>query len=405
MPNSPRLSEIDRHCITEFLASDSDELTEGVKERLTAPIPRAVGRFRERGVPADKWLLSSAAQKLIRRGRAEQAVKTALALHALDPAYLPRRLPIIAFEDIGIGNLIACFDILHVFRSQRFAVATSEPERRQILANLVYRLARSVKSRTACDIFCLAHVDQNISTAAAKFSRSSEQCLIAMASDRAAEVTSRALALHLLSGMSVQEGRWHRTLSRFNPGALRAVAKKLHLPPVVASMLIEGRNTSGLAAMLPLVVEAVADATDLQTKHITEGEPKALAEKPILGLPAYSADMYTRVGKSAIAEFSGAIRQKHPRFFETIPDARTHSKLVGMAIFHAEGSKLDRWLENKILAQYRERVEHAELHVRGLPDPESREQLYRLLETECRLLWQIRRTHLRAAYGTDRGAM
>jgi hypothetical protein len=140
-------------------------------------------------------------------------------------------------------------------------------------------------------------------------------------------------------------------------------------------MLIEGRNTSGLAAMLPLVVEAVADATDLQTKHITEGEPKALAEKPILGLPAYSADMYTRVGKSAIAEFSGAIRQKHPRFFETIPDARTHSKLVGMAIFHAEGSKLDRWLENKILAQYRERVEHAELHVRGLPDPESREQL------------------------------
>src|SRR5689334_11289090 len=126
MPNSPRSSEIVR-LFGEFLASDPDELTRGVKERLAVPIPGFGRRARQRcGFPADKWLLSSAVQKLIRRGLTELAVSTALGLHTLDPAYLPRRLPIIAFEDIGTGNPEACFDTLHVFGTQRFSANTSE---------------------------------------------------------------------------------------------------------------------------------------------------------------------------------------------------------------------------------------------------------------------------------------
>src|SRR5258708_39704820 len=123
MRNSPRSSEIDRHFSTKVLASDPDELSKGVEARLAAPIPGFDGRARSHRCVffADKWLLSSAVQKLIRRGLAEQAVKTALALHTLDPAYLPRRLPIIAFEDISVGDLEVCFDILHLFGTQRFA--------------------------------------------------------------------------------------------------------------------------------------------------------------------------------------------------------------------------------------------------------------------------------------------
>ncbi len=243
-------------------------------------------------------------RKLIRRGLAEQAVKTALALHALDSEYLPRRLPIIAFEDIGIGNAVVCFDTLHVFRTQRFASANLEQEKRQIVANLVYRLARSVKSRTACDIFCLAHAIRTF--------RLPQRSL----QDRARNAScnggrswccdnSRALALHLLSGMSVREGRWPRTLSRFNAGGLKAVARKLNLPPVIAWMLIEGRHTVGLAAMLPLAMEAVAD-TDHHTELMDAGEAKTFAERAVLGIPACAADQYTRVGKGAIGEFTKA---------------------------------------------------------------------------------------------------
>jgi len=156
-----------------------------------------------------------------------------------------------------------------------------------------------------------------------------------------------------------------------------------------------------LAAMLPLVVEAATNGADFQIRQ-TKGSEQVYAEKPFLGVPACSADMYTRVGKGVIAEFSKAIRQKHPRFFESFPDARSLSQLVGMAIFHVEGSKLDRWLENKTLAEYRERIEQAELYTLGLPDPESRHKLYRILEGECELLWQIRQSNLRATFGKGR---
>lgn len=228
MPSSRRCSRIDQHFITDFLASDPDHLIAGVNQRLTVPVPGLDSQFNPGlGFPTDKWLLSSAVQKLIRRGRAEQAVKTALALHALDPAYLPRRLPIVAFEDISIGDLGVCFDILHVFGRQRFAANTSEIEQRQILANLVHRLARSVKSRSACDILCLAYADPGLPDA--RLAKASEKCLIKVAADRNAADTRRALALHLLSGLSIQERGQYRTVSRFSADGLSAVAEKLGL--------------------------------------------------------------------------------------------------------------------------------------------------------------------------------
>ena len=382
------------------------DLGNSVNERLASPASSAsipIGVAARRTRVADKWLLSSAVQKLIRRGQSERAVKAALQLHHIDPGYLPRRLPIIALEDVGIADLILCFDVLHALGVQGFRSAAKGSEQRRVLANLVSRLALSIKSRSACDIFCLAHADRVASIAAAKFFRSSERGLVEIATDRRASLTSRALSLHLLSGMSVEEGRWHRSVSRFNGGAVSEVAKRLELPEIITCLMVEGRNTDGLAAMLPLVLEAVADGTELRIKY-SEVRQGLSRERPILGLPAFSVDMYTRVGKKAIAEFSRTILERHPHLFAAVPDVRQHAKIMEMAIFHAEGSKLDRWLENKTLAEYRERIEQAELRALGLPDPASRLQLYRILEAEGQLLWQIRQSHLRAALGKDRRA-
>ena len=394
MSETRHLTGSGQQFITDFQKQDLDPIIAGSEERVAVTMPRPVCA-RPHKLPSDKWLLSSAVQKLIRRGKAEQAVKAALALHTLDPAYLPRRLPIIAFEDVSIGNLEVCFDALFVFGRQRFAASATDAEQRRVLANLVLRLAQSVKSRTACDIFCLAHADQNISIAAAKFARSSEQCLVAMACDRSAAVTSRALALHLLSGMTVQEGRWSRPVSRFNPAALSAVAERLDLSPVIRWMLINGRHTSGLAAMLPLALEAALNGTEaLHVMQWKANGAQVYSVKSIVGVPAYSADQYTALGRQAIAEFSKAMKDKYSALFEGVPSA---SKLLGMAIFHAEGSKLDRWVENPMIADYRRRIEQIELQVLGLA-PELHQQLYAVLETESRLLWQIRHDRLTSAF-------
>ena len=97
--------------------------------------------------------------------------------------------------------------------------------------------------------------------------------------------------------MSLQEGPWQRTVSRLNAKSLSAVAERMNAPEVVAWLMIEGRHTAGMAAMLPLVWEAT-QGTDLRIE-----EAELPTERSILGLPAYSADQYTRVGKAAIAEF------------------------------------------------------------------------------------------------------
>ncbi len=400
MPNSKQFPDsLKTHCLTDFRTIDFDGLRAGISERLAVPIPGLeVSRPSRHRFPADKWILSSATQKLIRRGQADDAVETALALHEIDPAYLPRRLPIIAFEDVSIGGLDVCFDVLHVFGAQRYPAGTSEQEQRQLIANLVYRLAGAVKSRSACDIFCLGHAELDGTPTAAKMMAASERCLIKIAVDRDAAVTKRAFALHLLSGMSMQEGRWSRAVSRFNADALNAVSEKLDLPPLMAWMIAKGRNTLALAAMLPLVLEATTKRNELRIE-----KSKLQTEKLILGLPAYAADQYTRCGRSAIAEFSSMLRLRHPHFFEAIPDARNHAKLVGMAIFHAEGSKLDRWVENQTLAAYREQIEQFELQALGWPESAPRHQVYELLETERRLLWKIRQSHLQDAFGKRGG--
>jgi len=402
MPNSMFFSVVhDKKFSTDFLANDPGELSKSAKERLAIPVPGFdfSVNLELHNFPTDKWLLSSAVQKLIRRGLAERAVKTALTLHLLDPAYLPRRLPVIALEDVGIADLAVCFDTLHVFGTRRLSAKTSDLDQRQLLANLIYRLACSVKSRAACDILCLALADSSLLTTAAELMRSGAEYLIKLAADRKAADVARALALHLLSGMSVKKPGQYRPVSRFNGDALITVAEKLDLPPVIAWMLIKGRNTSGLAAMLPLVLEAVSDgAADLQIKHFCKSKSKVLAENPILGVPACAADMHTSIGRRAIAQYSEAVKQKHPRFFEAIQDGISHSKLFELAIFHLEGSKLNRWLECGTLAGYREQVERAELKTLGLSDPASHQQLYQILETECQLLWQIRKAHLSSAF-------
>ncbi len=403
MKSSPVAGLTDFGPIDRFLSSKPADLAKDAWDRLLGPAESThCIRIVRRGFPADKWILSSAMQKQIRRGHAIQAVKTALVLHAVDPAYLPRRLPIVAFEDIGIGNLAACFDVLFVFGRQRFPSNTSEADQRRLLAGLVDGLARSIKSRAACDIYCLAHLNPTSTGTVKALASSNARSLIAMIIDRDAPITRRTLALHLLTGMSIREGRWPRTLSRFNPVALRLVAERLELPDAITWMLMQGRHTSGLASFIPLVLGTVTANQPLQMVEGDKGQSE-YSDRLIRGIPAYSLDMYTRSGKAAIADFTGAIREKHPLFLERLPNERNHSKLVANAIFHHEGAWLDRRLENDVLAGLSEQSDKADLVDLGWPESAPRQPIYQLLNDENRLLWKIRRAHMESAFGAAEG--
>ena len=97
-------------------------------------------------LPQDRWLLTSLLQKAIRRGRVDYAVAAAAYLVTLEPEYVASRLPVIAYEDIGVADLPVLLWTKHVAAT---LPVQAEVERRKIATAIAGRLADSPKSRTA----------------------------------------------------------------------------------------------------------------------------------------------------------------------------------------------------------------------------------------------------------------
>lgn len=102
--------------------------------------------------PGEKWVLSSGLQKAIRRGNRVIAALCAETLLAVDPAYLWRRLPTVALEDVAFGNKLICAATLEASRSSVFRHKVGD---RQILHCLVDALCTSVKDRSLTDLLML----------------------------------------------------------------------------------------------------------------------------------------------------------------------------------------------------------------------------------------------------------
>jgi replication-associated recombination protein RarA len=82
-----------------------DALSEA-KERLARKIDsHSTPSIKPMG--ADPWVVSSLLQKSIRRGETEIAQRAALTLCKFKGAAIWRHLTVIAFEDVGIGDLTA----------------------------------------------------------------------------------------------------------------------------------------------------------------------------------------------------------------------------------------------------------------------------------------------------------
>jgi hypothetical protein len=136
-----------------FAEALSEYLIDGLSEALakveepTPPIPLA----------ADRYIALSALQKAIRRGEEELALRAAMNLMIGGPHAIWRRLGIIAFEDVGVGNIDAVGWV---------TVVIGKPEVRQRLGGewcladfLIRALCRSAKCRAADDLVHLVERD------------------------------------------------------------------------------------------------------------------------------------------------------------------------------------------------------------------------------------------------------
>src|ERR1700730_15372219 len=88
-----------------------------IHEQLDRSVDGAVDPLK-----CDRWIASSLLQKSIRRGDSELAYRAALRFQELDRSGIWRRLIIIAFEDVGAGDIGALLDTV-------FAITSSECRR------------------------------------------------------------------------------------------------------------------------------------------------------------------------------------------------------------------------------------------------------------------------------------
>jgi hypothetical protein len=109
--------------------------------------------------PQRKWRYSSAYQKAVRRG--DPSIKAvAAALNTCDAAYIWRRAPTIALEDVGMGDPWVCALVLHACR---FAKIRNK-HGKDVIAGFVGELMGSaVKDRLSCDSFCLPYLHPELS--------------------------------------------------------------------------------------------------------------------------------------------------------------------------------------------------------------------------------------------------
>lgn len=362
----------------------STDLASRYRDRVAlAPTPSPV---------RDKWLLSSALQKLIRRGEGQAAVAAALALHGLDPAYLRRRLPIIAVEDVGIGDLSACADVLALCSSAFWW----EPERgARTISIAVCSMSDARKSRAACDALCWSEAERSLGKGTLPVDASARE-LIDVACDGGAELLSRIDALRTLGGLTVRERGAFRTLRKWDRDGLLAVARELALPPAIEWLLHHQPRTASLAALLPIVYEMSRErgggirVTPVPT---TWGDG---------GVPLCAVDQYTSLGRLAIRRLAHEESDLRESLLLTTT-ARRVADVLGLVVFQSEGCLLDREVTSDALSDLKSICEARELQAAGMRRGVDRHDLYSALSERSARLASLRAEALQRIVSSESG--
>lgn len=262
------------------------------------------------------------------------------------------------------------------------------------IAFLSSSMALAVKSRSACDAFCLTEVHSDRSSLLPDLLRSDSASLIDLTCDLEKSQIDRLLALRVLGGITVKEDGSYRTLSRCDLPALDVVGKQLNLPPSIRWLMARQQKSAGMAAMLPIAFEAAQHAVVLQGREF----PHAMDS--VDGIPLCALDQYTQLGKTVLKQFYQSSDVLQEFAFKHV-FGHSPQPLINLAMFQAESSLLDRYLSSPQLDGLTDATEAAEMRYLGMADPTYRNELYGLLRCNADKLASIRLKSLRSSLLTS----
>lgn len=355
--------------------SNSPPVTQFIRQFLSyTPCPR------HEPPTADRWVLTSNLHKAIRYGLVTQAVVTAEALFHCDPLYFYRRLPVIALEDVSLGNLSVCLEALTFCRD---IPMRRKFQGRGLAGYLGARLAATCKSRSACDLLSLVAAQHGQPALESEITGMSVHAAMGAACSPDTPLRTRAIAFLRLDRLPIRNGD-KRAM------ALRRVSEFLKLPATVADVLVDGNATHGLNALLPLVYELMGKRS-LRVEYCDLAETALSLDGPIL---CAAGDQHTRLGQMAMKLWLREI----PELLTFLPQrglSDNADKLLGMTLFHIEGSLINRRMTNDCLESLREHTEYTEMASLGLTR-DGADPLYEAMRRHLPVLNDIRRRLWRA---------
>lgn len=350
-------------------------------EDLRGRIHRCVEPKLQHVAISEKWILSSALQKSIRRGLGAQAVSVAYCLHGIDPSYLRRRLPIIALEDVGLGDIRTCLDVVVICKTINFWQQNAY----RSIAYMVSEMAKATKSRAACDAICWSSVDRDSKKLKLRLRQLSTNDLVDHLVNSDNIFVERILCSTILNEQVHSRGE-EQTQNQPSLNWLDMAASKLNLPAQLLKLSRYARTTTSMACALP-VVFSVAGKSSIKTR-----EPFPRSCELWGGVPLGSLDQYTKLGRIAISELINQSPDLQ-KFITYKVRAPQPINAISLCLFQIESARLERYLSSSGLDEIAVGSERAELIAAGV-EAQDHYQLARLLTDHADSLADTRKAVL-----------
>ncbi len=281
----------------------------------------------------DPWAASSLLQKAIRRGDGELAKYAAQTLYRQRGKSIWRRLVTIAFEDVGIGDpeLVSELTFLATDKNLRAMIGDDA----DLILDLCQRLAEAPKDRSTDYLFCAATRLAAWQQERARLTSMDIGARIAIAADPDQPLIRRGVAT-LLSCTINGEGS-----QMLRDGALPQLIASLQndCPSPLHNAVIQAaqKPVHPFILMLPLLWSAQS----------REGAPPEIVVDPVPpaeflgGIPLYTFDKHTRIGKQAISRLANENREVRDLLAEHVPDFVARDVAL-MAAFYADAMPVSR---------------------------------------------------------------
>lgn len=286
----------------------------------------------------DQWIALSLMQKAIRRGDTPQAIRAASYLNNLDYRMLWRRLVVIAWEDIGVGDPDLCFMVT--------AAAGSRKWRQQhggdwsVAAYLTTAMSKSIKDRSTDDLMMVALHDPSLEDERHDYDDLQFGGLLEIIHDETRPMPKRIIAAWYACGT---EHYGFEGLRRRKGDVVRyfhALSADL-CPEHVTSLCRIGvsRSRTVLPAFIPTFWRHYAQGEYLT--FVADGE---ILEHLLSGIPRYAFDGFTRAGKRYLKK----IAREHTElkaFLAQSASPPERNALVEEMYFRIESSPCDKRLD------------------------------------------------------------